>query len=170
MEGAAAYATALAFERGCYEQAAAQAAPHPLGLLLRDDAVPRSHGGNMLWVTATAVAPDELLAALEATHAGLAHRKAQVDDDATGAALAEPLRAAGYTAERHLYLRLRRPRDREPSAVAEEVDEATHTAVENAATREFPHGAEEEVVQQLARNRAAIRAAAPGGTRKGCQR
>ncbi len=165
MDDAAALAAALEFERGYYARAAPSAAPHPLGLLVRDDAVPRAHVQNMLWVTATAVTPEELLTALEETHAGLAHRKAQVDDDALGAALAGPLRAAGYRAERHLYMALRRPRDREATARALEVDEATHAAVEAAVTREFPDIAEEEVVQQLLRARAALNAAAPEGTR-----
>jgi ribosomal protein S18 acetylase RimI-like enzyme len=121
---------------------------------------------NMLFVERGAVAAPELLAALEETHAGLGHRKAQVDDDAAGAALAEPLRAAGYDVARHLYMALTGSRDREPApGLAEEVDAATHAAVENAVTREEPHGSDEEVVQQLARARAAIRGAAPAGTR-----
>lgn len=165
-ERAVALAAALEFERGCYARAAADAAPHPLGLALRDDAVPRAHVLNMLWVTATSVTADGLLAALEATHAGLGHRKAQIDDDALGAVLAPRMRAAGFASERHLVMALGRPRDRDPApGLASEVDEANHASLEAAVTREHPHGAEEEVVEQLARARAAIRAAAPGGTR-----
>lgn len=166
MERAAAFAAALDFERGCYARAAADAAHHPLGLALRDDAVPRAHVLNMLWVTARAVSSDELLRALEETHGGLSHRKAQVDDDRLGAALTPAMRAAGYGAERHLVMTRQRPRDREPGVtLATEVTEQLHAVVEAAVTREYPHGADEEVVQDLARARAAIRAAAPAGTR-----
>lgn len=161
MEGAAAYAVALAFERDCYWRAAAQGTRHPLGLALRDDAVACAHTLNMMWVTAAEATPEELVAALEALQGHLAHRKAHVDDDRLGAALAAPMRERGFAVARHLYMVLRHERDRDPApGLATEVDELTHAVVEAATTREEPHGSEEAVVEQLADARSAIRAAA----------
>ncbi len=167
MGDAAALAAALAFERDCYVRAAASATPHPLGVALRDDAVPDAHIVNMLCVTVATAEPAALLDALEETQAGLGHRKAQVDAAALGAALRAPLAAAGFTAERHVVMVLRRSPDRAAGpGLAREAGVAAHAEVENASTREFPHGRDEAVVQQLTRARAAVRAAAPRGTRR----
>ena len=161
MDDAAAHAAALDAERSWYWRAAAQGTRHPLGLALRDDGVARAHTLNMLWVTVREATADELVAALTALHGHLGHRKAHVDDDALGAALAAPMRERGYAVERHVYMALRRPRDHEPAAgVAEEVDEVAHAVVEAETTREQPHGSEDEVVAHLAAARSAIRAAA----------
>ena len=163
---AVAFAAALEFERGCYARAAAQSAPHALGLAVRDRAVPRAHVANMLWVTAATVTAPELLEAVEETQGGLGHRKVQVDDDELGAVLVAPMRAAGYLAEHHIVMVRRRPPDRAPRhGSAAEVDALAHAAVDAAVTREYPHGKDEEVVEQLTRARSAIHRAAPGGTR-----
>ena len=158
--GAAAHADALDFERGYSERAAARAASHPLGVTLRDDAVPRAHMLNLLRVTVHEATPTELTAALDALQGHLLHRAAYVEHDALGHALAAPLREQGFVVERHLYMTLRRGRDRDAGqGLAEEVDEATHAAVETTTTRERPHGGDVEVVRQLAWARAALRAA-----------
>lgn len=161
MDAAAAYAAATSFEREAYVRGASATA-HPLGLVIGGHDVPRAHIANMLWVTAAEATPRELVTALDDAFGHLSHRKAQVDDDALGARLAAPMRERGFEAERHLYLALQRPRDREPEpGLARETDAASHADVEAATTREFPHGKDEEVVRQLARARAAIRIATP---------
>ncbi len=161
MDDAAAHAAAHAFERGYYGRAAQEAAPHPLGLALRDDRFPRAHVLNQLWVTATGATATELVAALEERQGHLDSRVAFVQDAALGRRLRPELEAAGFEAARHEYLVRRRPRDREPApALARLATEAEHTALEEAITREYPHGKDEQVVGDLTGARAALRAQA----------
>ena len=153
-----AHQAALAFERDYYGRAVAQAAPHPLGLALRDDRFPRAHIFNQLRVTTTQVGADELLAALDTLQGHLTHRVAFVEDEALGSALAPLVRAVGFQVERHQYMVLQRPRDREPlPGLARAAAPEEHAAVEAAVTREYPHGKEERVVADLAGARAAVR-------------
>lgn len=159
--GAAAFAAALAFEQDYYARAATTAVAHPLGLALGGPEVPRAHMLNMLWVTTRSATPTAVLAALEQTQGDLAHRKAEVADDTLGAALAAPVRDAGYSTKRFVWMARHRPHDRAPvGGLARETDAASHTMVEAATTAELPHGGERAVVDQLAEARARLRGAA----------
>lgn len=152
---------ALAFERGYYARAAAAAAAHPLGLSLRDARFPRAHMLNQLWVTATAaVTSAELEAELDALQGDLSDRVAFLEDDLLGSVLAPELRERGFTCEPHLYMSLRRARDREPAAgLARAATSAEYASLEARVTREYPHGSDPEVVADLSGARRALRGA-----------
>ncbi|MEA2322598.1 MAG: hypothetical protein QOD81_2448 [Solirubrobacteraceae bacterium] len=124
-------------------------------------ALPRAYVMNSLHVEAE-VDADQLVAALDDLYPGFLHRRAFVERADTGERLAEAMRARRWLVERDVYMALRRPRDREPGAgLAREVDQATISVVEAAATREEPYGRDEDVVRQLVRQREALAAAVP---------
>jgi ribosomal protein S18 acetylase RimI-like enzyme len=146
---------ALAFERATY----ARAAEHPWGLSLRDPRFRRAHMLNQLWVTATSgVTAAELVAELDALQGDVPDRVAFLEDDPLGAALAPELQDRGFACEPHLYMALRRPRDRAPApGLAREATPAEHAALEAAVTRQYPHGSDPAVVADLSGARAALR-------------
>lgn len=105
---------------------------------------------------------DAVVASLDACYARVQHRRAFVEDVATGERLAPYFRARGWLVERDVYMALRRPRDHPPNAgLAREVDLETLSAVEAATTREEPYGGDEDVVRQLVAQRQALAAAVP---------
>lgn len=116
---------------------------------------------NVLWVTGAEAETDAVLGAAEAAQGDLAHRKAFVEHEALGAALEPALVAAGWTAEREVVLALRRPRDRDPErGLATETDEATLVAAEGITGAAY--GDDADLVAQLSRARASLRAVARG--------
>ncbi|MEA2228019.1 MAG: hypothetical protein QOF04_1649 [Solirubrobacteraceae bacterium] len=124
-------------------------------------ALPRAYVMNSLHVEAE-VDADQLVAALDDLYPGFLHRRAFVERFDTGERLSEAMRSRRWLVERDVYMALRRPRDREPGAgLAREVDQATISVVEAAATREEPYGRDEDVVRQLVAQREALAAAVP---------
>ena len=107
---------AQAFARAIPAGACERAEPHPWGVALHDSRRPRAWVLNALHVTrplgsevdAAAVAGE-----LDRLYAGLGHRRAIVDDYATGSRLAEGLRALGYDCSAELVMALRGPGDRD---------------------------------------------------------
>jgi GNAT superfamily N-acetyltransferase len=99
---------------------------------------------------------DGLIGALDELYGHLEHRRAFVERPEVGERLAPALRAAGWLAERDVFMVLRRDRDRasEPG-LAREVDEPTIRAVEAQTIGEEPYG-EPAIVEQLLASRSAF--------------
>jgi GNAT superfamily N-acetyltransferase len=156
---AADLAAALGFERELLRRAAEHHLPHPLGEAFFAPGLPRVWVLNQLVVDAE-VDADQLEGALEELYAGLAHRRAYVERDDTGARIALALRRRGWQASREVVMVLRRERDRPaPPGRAREVDAETLHAVEAATYVEQPYGTPAVVPQLLERHRRMARAA-----------
>src|SRR3954453_17030413 len=105
--------------------ACAEAISHPFGEAFLHPSLPRAHVLNTLHVDAE-VDADQLVAALEELYAGYGHRRAYVEREDTGASLAPVLRRRGWHVERHVFMALRRARDRDAEpGLAREVDAET---------------------------------------------
>jgi GNAT superfamily N-acetyltransferase len=156
---AADLAAALGFERELLRGAAERHMPHPLGEAFFAPSLPRVWVVNQLVVDAE-VDPDQLEGALEELYAGLAHRRAYVERDDTGARVAPTLRRRGWQASREVVMVLRRERDRPtPPGLAREVDAETLHAVEAATYAEGPYATPDVVPQLIERHRRMARAA-----------
>jgi len=154
-------ARALAFARRQLRGAAEHAIAHPFGEAFVDTRLPLAHVLNSLHVDAE-VDADQLVAALDDLYAGYAHRRADIEVDATGARLAPELRRRQWRVERNVVMALRRPRDSDGDrSLAREVDAATHRSVDTATVREEPYGRDEKVVRQLVDMRAKLATAVP---------
>jgi GNAT superfamily N-acetyltransferase len=150
---------AVAMERDQLAAAAQRAEPHPLGLLLFDDARPRVWVHNQLHVTGPAGDIDDLVRILDEHYGHLAHRRVVVEDEVEGERLAEGFRARGWEASRTVFMALRAPRDRDPDpGLAEEVGAEEHRAIERQVLAEEPFARDEEVREMLIDARAARQA------------
>ena len=128
-------ARALAFERAQQIRAGAISTPHPLGRLVRHAGHPGYWSLNELQVQHPAPAGLDAATVAQAAkeaQGDLPHRRVFIDDDATGAALAPTLNAGGWNCTRDVYMALRRPPDRAPTAAAREADFDTLLAAKQA--------------------------------------
>jgi ribosomal protein S18 acetylase RimI-like enzyme len=150
---------AVAMERDLLGAAAGRAAPHPLGVLLFDDARPRVWVHNQLHVTGPAGEVGDLVGILDEHYGHLAHRRVVVEDEGEGARLAEGFRARGWQADTTVYMALREPRDRDPDAsLAVEVTAAQQRAIERETMAEGPFARDPAVREMLIDARAARQA------------
>jgi ribosomal protein S18 acetylase RimI-like enzyme len=135
--------------------AAQRSVPHAVGEAFFHDELPRVWVLNQLSVDADTDA-DGLIGALDDLYAHLPHRRAFVELPEVGERLAPSMRAAGWLAERDVFMVLRGDRDRTaPAGLAREVDEPTIRAVE-ARTIGEEHYGEPAIVDQLLASRAAF--------------
>ena len=133
-----------------------------LGAGYRTPAHPLYHAVNALRITSPAPDAGAIAAAADDVLAGLGHRFLIVEGPA-GPRVAPDLVRRGYAAEDHVFMALRRPRDRPPApGLAREANEAELEAVEAQTTAEAPHGGDPAVVAALTAGRRLLHAAAPG--------
>jgi GNAT superfamily N-acetyltransferase len=131
---------AIAFERECLAIAAGQRREHPLGLWTRNLAHPQMWTMNQLHVIGrhpTLTAP-ALMAELDAELADARHRRAVLDDDATGRRLAEDFRSAGWLVSPLLVMLLDREPPEPPPGVACEVGEDAMLALDEQIVADDP--------------------------------
>ena len=159
------FVRALDMERDLLAGAAQRSEPHPLGLLLFDDARPRVWVHNQLHVTGPAGDIDDLVRTLDEHYGGLEHRRVVVEDEFEGERLADGFRDRGWEVDATVYMALREPRDRDPDAsLAAEVSAEEQRAVERETLGEEPFAKDPEVREMLVDARAA-RQASVGGCR-----
>jgi ribosomal protein S18 acetylase RimI-like enzyme len=150
---------AAAMERDQLAAAAQRAEPHPLGLMLFDDARARVWVHNQLYVTGPAGDIDDLIGILDERYGHLEHRRAVVVDEAEGERLAEGFRDRGWAADTTVFMALRAPRDRDPDpGLAAEVSVAEHRAIERRVMAQGPFTRDPEVREMLIAARAARQA------------
>ena len=150
---------ALDMERGLLAGAAQRSEPHPLGVLLFDDARPRVWVHNQLHVTGPAGDIDDLVRILDEHYGGLQHRRVVVEDEVEGERLADGFRDRGWEVDTTVYMALREPRDREPDAsLAAEVSAEEQRAVERRTLSQEPFAKDPEVREMLVDARAARQA------------
>jgi ribosomal protein S18 acetylase RimI-like enzyme len=150
---------AVAMERAQLAAAAGRSKPHPLGLLLFDDARPRVWVHNQLHVTGPAGDIDDLVGILDEHYGHLPHRRVVVEDEVEGERLADGFRARGWQADATVFMALRAHRDREPDpGLAEEVSPSEHLEIERQTTGEQPFAHDDEVVDMLVDARVARQA------------
>src|SRR5207253_2786051 len=118
---------AIRFERETSSRVADRIEEHPLGRWIRCSAHPQLWSLNQLYVEGPhpGLTAAQLTAELDRGLADAGHRRVIVEHDATGRALSEPMRAAGYGVVPLMVMLL----EREPSApspgLVREVDNAT---------------------------------------------
>ncbi len=150
---------ALDMERGLLAGAAQRSEPHPLGVLLFDDARPRVWVHNQLHVTGPAGDIDDLVRILDEHYGALQHRRVVVEDEVEGERLADGFRDRGWEVDTTVYMALREPRDREPDAsLAAEVSAHEQRAVERRTLSQEPFAKDPEVREMLVDARAARQA------------
>lgn len=95
---------------------------------------------NQLWVVGPQPGLEgrTLSSELDRLHAGCAHRRAVVTDDATGARLAGELAAAGYRGERIVTMPHQGAAPQPPAGVAREIGWEAWRALERACARDDP--------------------------------
>jgi ribosomal protein S18 acetylase RimI-like enzyme len=93
--------------------------------------------------------------------AGLGHRRVNFSDIGSADRRAAEFVALGWEPERFVLMALRREPDRPATVPVREVDEPTLRPLWAKATRRFPHGKNEEVVQQILEHRRLIAEAIP---------
>jgi GNAT superfamily N-acetyltransferase len=143
-------------ERGLFAAAAQRAEPHPLGLMLHDDRLPRVWVHNQLCVTGPAGDIDDLLGIVDEHYGHLPDSRVVVEDEVEGERLAEGFRARGWTVASTVYMVLREERDREPDAtLAVDASEERHRDVERRITAEQQRAADPGLVEMLLEARAA---------------
>lgn len=123
---------AIEFERENLALAAGDRTEHPLGLWMRNPAHPHMWAMNQLYVEGRrpGLTPADLAAELDRGLADARHRRAVVTDDATGIALADGMRAAGYRATPLMVMLLDAEPPAPPRGMAHEIDEAAMRALE----------------------------------------
>jgi ribosomal protein S18 acetylase RimI-like enzyme len=155
------FARALAMERGLLAAAAERSEPHPLGLLLFDDARPRVWVHNQLHVTGPAGDIDDLVRILDEQYGHLPHRRVVVEDEVEGERLEEGFRARGWLVDDHVFMALREARDRDPDrSLAAETDAERHRVVERETLGEERFAHDPEVRDALVDARVARQAPA----------
>jgi ribosomal protein S18 acetylase RimI-like enzyme len=143
-------------ERDLLGAAAERAEPHPLGVLVFDDARPRVWVHNQLHVTGPAGDIDDLVRILDEQYAHLRHRRVVVEDEVEGERLADGFRGRGWQADTTVYMALREPRDRDPDAsLAADVTAEQQRAIERETLGEEPFARDPEVREMLIDARAA---------------
>ena len=137
-------------ERDLLGAAAERAEPHPLGVLLFDDARPRVWVHNQLHVTGPAGDIDDLVRILDEQYAHLLHRRVVIEDEVEGERLEEGFRARGWQSDTTVYMALREPRDRNPDPqLAAEVSAQEQRSVEQQTLAEEPFARDAEVRDML---------------------
>jgi GNAT superfamily N-acetyltransferase len=103
---AAAREHAIAWYRGYHERVCDRVEPWAYGSALRLSDLPTYYQYNAVSVEGQdpGATAEELAAAAEPAHAGLAHRRIGVEDEAAGARLAEGFAAMGWVVERLAFL------------------------------------------------------------------
>jgi predicted N-acetyltransferase YhbS len=164
---AEALARAIAFTRTADAGAAERADPHPWGVALHDAAHPHTYILNTLAIDRpldAGVGAGAIAAELDRLYARLGHRRVVVDDDATGARVADGLREHGYTASAELVMVLDGAggsgTGAAPRPSARECTEAELRAVERAFMLE--EGRERDIADEVLDARAALSATRPG--------
>lgn len=164
---------AIEFEKENLALAAGDRTEHPLGLWLRNPAHPHMWAMNQLYVEGRRpdLTAEALAAELDRGLADARHRRAIVTDDATGMALAEGMRAAGYRVTPLMVMLLDAEPPAPPPGMAHEIDERAMQALEERLVVESTHIPEHDRPVVLA-GHAHIRATVPGtrvfaGVRKG---
>ena len=168
---AEALARAVAFARAADVGAAERAEPHRWGVALHDAAHPHTYVLNTLAIDRPLDARTDasaVAAELDRLYASLGHRRVVVDDDATGARVADGLRDRGYAATAELVMLLdmsTHPARSEGAATtarprARESTEAELRAVERAFMLE--DGRERDIADEVLDARAAVCATRPG--------
>ena len=153
---------ALDMERGLLAGAAQRSEPHPLGVLLFDDARPRVWVHNQLHVTGPAGDIDDLVRILDEHYGALQHRRVVVEDEVEGERLADGFRDRGWEVDTTVYMALREPRDREPDAsLAAEVERRAATGrraqdAERGAVRQGSRGARDARGRRVRRDRRSV--------------
>ena len=120
------------------------------GVALLTPSLPLVWQLNALRVDDGAAGPAALVEEADRVLRDVAHRKLVVHDAELGKRLTRPLVATGWNVFRLLVMVRDRPPEREPTAVAAEVDRRTGAAGLAAFRREQPFGWQEEAVTQLA--------------------
>jgi GNAT superfamily N-acetyltransferase len=141
---------ALEMERNLLAAASQRADPHPLGLMLRDDALPRVWVHNQLHVTGPAGDIDDLVRVLDEHYGQLTHRRVVLEDEVEGERLADGFRNRGWVVDRTVYMALREPRDHDPEpGLAIEVTEEEQRLTERKTLSEAPFAGDTDVVRML---------------------
>jgi ribosomal protein S18 acetylase RimI-like enzyme len=141
---------ALDMERGLLATAVQRAEPHPLGLLLFDDARPRVWVHNQFLVTGPAGDIDDLVRILDEHYGHLAHRRVMIEDEAEGERLADGFRDRGWQVDATVYMALLEPRDREPDpGLAIEISVQEQREIDRQTLAEEAHGRDPEVREML---------------------
>ena len=117
---------AITFERETSSRVADRVEEHPLGRWIRCSAHPKLWSLNQLYVIGAhpGLTADALVAELDRGLADAGHRRVIVEDDATGRALSEPMRAAGFGVVPLMVLLLAETPPPPPPGVVHEVDYA----------------------------------------------
>ena len=92
---------------------------------------------------------------------GIGHRRVNLRDAETAARLEHRFTALGWEPQRFVLMALRREPDKPAAVEVLEVDEPTLRPLWAEATRRFPHGKDEEVVQQILEHRRLVAEALP---------
>jgi ribosomal protein S18 acetylase RimI-like enzyme len=133
--------------------------PTPYGPVVVNERLHHVHDLNFLRADEPGDASAEELAA-EAERVqgavGLGHRRVNFSHIGAAEQRAAAFAALGWEPERFVLMALRRAPDRPPSVSVREVDEPTLRPLWAEATRRFPHGKNEEVVQQILEHRRLI--------------
>jgi ribosomal protein S18 acetylase RimI-like enzyme len=154
----------LEFIRGIAHRAATEKVPSEYGVGLLHPGYPRVWSRNYLLAEENLDGVSAELLAAEADRvlggAGLAHRKVELYDEKVGSRLEQDFESLGWTSECDVIMVARRDADRDTDTTG--VDEVSFDDLASAlaeATRNEPHGTDEEVVRQLVDNKQAVMAA-----------
>jgi ribosomal protein S18 acetylase RimI-like enzyme len=146
------------------DETAERLEPTPYGPVIVHERLHHVHDLNFLRADEPSDASAEELAA-EAERvqgaAKLGHRRVNFSDIEAAEQRAPEFVALGWEPERFVLMALRREPDRPASVPVREVDEPTLRPLWAEATRRFPHGKNEEVVQQILEHRRLIADAIP---------
>ena len=107
-------ARALAFERWAVERTSTRIEPWAFGTAFFHDEFPKRYDANFVSVERPIedVPFDAVATEADRAHAGLTHRKIEIDDDAGGSRATARLAELGYAADRTVVMTLRRNPDR----------------------------------------------------------
>jgi len=157
--------TIRAFLRRLDDGAASRRLASPLGTVLVNDDYPHSLANNFLRVEGPRpllTAPQLAAEAERALNtAGRSRLQVIIEDEATGARLAEDLRALGWTVEHDVAMTWEHEPDRPPGVRAEVVSWEAIRPVILRHTEEEPWAVEPEIARQVVDRRAAIGRAIP---------
>ena len=123
---------AVHFERETSALVCDRVEEHAFGLWIRCSAHPKLWSLNQLYVIGAhpELTAEQLTAELDRGLADVGHRRVVVEDDATGRALSEPMRDAGYSVVPLMVLLLAESPPAPDPALVHEVDNETMSAVQ----------------------------------------
>jgi GNAT superfamily N-acetyltransferase len=150
------------FVRAHEERSAGEVVPYRYGTAFFNRALPELWDWNYLRVDDPSATAEQLAAEAERLQAaaGFKHRKLSLLDSDGGARLEPAFRAQGWTVQRLLVMAHHRAPDREPAAVAEEVDEAALHDARTRLARSQPWGNPDAIRQVLEAKRILARGGA----------